>query len=139
MSPSLKGKSIENGAAQSIADGSRLTKIYTLANVLGEWIVEPKPPTFTNDSLAGPLASFVLEPLTGTELTPSAESLQAAMKSPSSPEGKSSKDLTPHCLWIAASRKSVRCAVNFNGERVAKFELDEDELSEVFYITRHGR
>lgn len=115
-----------------------MTKIYSLANVLGEWIVEAKPPTFTNESLAGPLASFVLDPMTGNELTPSAESLQAAMRVPHSPEGKS-RDTAPHCLWIAASRKSVRCAVNFNGERVAKIDLEEDELSEVFYVTRHGK
>jgi len=116
----------------------RMTKIYCLANVLGEWIVEPKPPTFTNESLAGPLASFVLDPKTGNELTPSAESLQSAMKEPASHEGKG-KDSLPHCLWMAASRKSVRCAVNYNGEKVAKIELEEDELSDIFYITRHGQ
>jgi len=135
--------SYAKGCAHSPQDGfmmltsHRTTKIYSLANVLGEWIVEPKPPTFTNDSLAGPLASFALDPLTGVELTPSAELLHAAMKVPHSPEGKS-KDTSAHCLWIAGSRKSVICAVNFNGERVAKIELEEDELSEVFYVTRYG-
>ena len=115
-----------------------MTKIYTLANVLGEWIVEPKPPIFTNESLAGPIASFVLDPISGSELTPSSESLQAALKTPNPSDGKS-KEVSPHCLWIAASRRSIRCSVNFNGDRVAKVELDEDELSEVFYITRHGQ
>ena len=116
---------------------NRMTKIFSLANVLGEWIVEPKPPTFTNESLAGPLATFVLDPKTGNELLPSADSLSAAMRVPQT-EGKA-KDVAPHCLWIAASRKSMRCAVNFSGEKVAKVELEEDELAEVFYVTRHGQ
>jgi hypothetical protein len=111
-----------------------MTKIYTLANVLGEWLVETKPPVFTNESLAHPIASYVIDPLTGDELLPTAESLQASMR-PSHDEGKTKE---AHCLWIAASRKSIRCAVNFNGERVAKVELEVDELSEVFYVTRHG-
>jgi len=114
-----------------------MTKIYTLVNVLGEWMVEPKPPTFTNESLSNPLASFVIDPLTGTELTPSAEALQAAMKMQGSPETKE-KNQPPHCIWFAASRKSIRAAVNFNGEKVSKVEFDEEDLAEVFYITRHG-
>ena len=117
-----------------------MTKIYTLVNVLGEWIVESKPPTFTNDSLANPLASFVIDPTTGNELSPSAESLQASMRAGAehSP-GHKSKDAPPHCLWIAVSRKSIRVAVNFNGEKVGKVELEDEELSEAFYITRHGK
>ena len=115
-----------------------MTKVYTLANVLGEWIVESKPPTFTNESLVEPLASFVLDPLTGNEFTPTAESLQAVMRVPHPPEGKS-KDTVPHCLWVAASRKGLRCAVNYQGERIAKVDLEEDELSDVFYVTRHGK
>jgi syntaxin-binding protein 5 len=112
----------------------RMTKIYTLANVLGEWLVETKPPTFTNESLANPIASFVIDPLTGNELLPTAESLQASMR----PGMADEKAKDAHCLWIAASRKSIRCAINFNGERVAKVELEVDELSDVFYVTRHG-
>ena len=112
-----------------------MTKIYTLANALGEWIVEQKPPTFTNESLSNPIASFVLDPLTGVELLPTAEALQAALRG-SNEEAK--KDAPPHCLWLAVSRKSIRMAVNFNGERVAKVELDQDELAEAFYLTRHG-
>jgi len=100
-------------------------------------MVEPKPPTFTNESLSNPLASFVIDPLTGTELTPSAEALQAAMKMQGSPETKE-KNQPPHCIWFAASRKSIRAAVNFNGEKVSKVEFDEEDLAEVFYITRHG-
>lgn len=114
-----------------------MTKIYTLVNVLGEWMVESKPPTFTNESLAGPLGTFVLDPKTGNELLPTAEALSAAMAHPSSPENK--KDVPAHCIWIAASKKSIRAAVNFNGERVAKVELGDEELAEAFYITRHGR
>jgi hypothetical protein len=117
------------------ADVIRMTKIYSLTNVLGEWVVEPKPPTFTNESLAGPLASFVLDPLSGNQLLPSAESLQAVMRPPM---GETKKDAPPHCIWIAASKKSIRAAVNFNGERVAKVEFEEEELSSVFYVTRHG-
>jgi syntaxin-binding protein 5 len=111
-----------------------MTKIYTLANVLGEWLVEAKPPTFTNESLANPLATFVIDPLTGNELSPTAESLQAAMR----PGMDDAKTKDAHCLWIAASRRSIRCAINFNGERVSKVELEGDELSDVFYVTRHG-
>lgn len=114
-----------------------MTKIYTLANVLGEWLVETKPPTFTNESLAGPLASFVLNPTTGNELVPTAELLANAMRT--EPSSEKNKDAPPHCLWIAASKRSIRCAVNFNGERVAKVELGEDEeLVDVLYVTRHG-
>ncbi|ORX37991.1 lethal giant larvae like, C-terminal-domain-containing protein [Kockovaella imperatae] len=117
-----------------------MTKIYTLVNVLGEWMVEAKPPTFTNDSLANPIASFVVDPLTGNEMSATAEALSNAMKAAQSPgpEGKA-KDVPPHCLWIAVSRKSIRVAVNFNGDKVGKVELDDEELSEAFYITRHGK
>lgn len=111
-----------------------MTKIYTLANVLGEWMVETKPPTFANDSLSHPLATFIIDPMTGNELLPTSESLQASMR----PPADDSKAKEAHCLWIAASKKSIRCAVNINGERVAKVELDGDELSEVLYVTRHG-
>jgi syntaxin-binding protein 5 len=114
-----------------------LTKIYSLHNVLGEWMVEAKPPTFNNESLANPLASFVLDPLSGNELFPTSEALQAALKQPDSPNNK--KDPTPHCLWIATSKRSIRIAINFNGERIAKVELEpEDSLGAVFYVTRHG-
>ena len=114
-----------------------MTKIYTLVNVLGEWMVEPKPPTFTNDSLSSPLASFVIDPSSGVELTPTAESLQVSLNQ-SSPDSHSKKDTTPHCLWIAVSKKSIRVAVNFNGDRVSKVEMEDEELSEAFYLTRHG-
>ena len=108
-----------------------------MVNVLGEWMTEPKPPTFTNESLSNPLASFVLDPLTGNELNPTAEALQAAMQMQGSP-GSKEKNPPPHCIWYAASRRSIRAAVNFNGERVAKVDFDDEELAEVFYITRHG-
>lgn len=111
-----------------------MTKIYTLANVLGEWVVETKPPTFANDSLSYPLATFIIDPVTGDELLPRAESLQASMR-----PAEDTKTKEAHCLWIAASKKSIRCAVNINGERVAKVELEGDELSEVLYVTRHGQ
>ncbi|KAK8849434.1 hypothetical protein IAR55_004766 [Kwoniella newhampshirensis] len=119
-----------------------MTKIYVLVNVLGEWVVETKPPTFTNESLAGPLASFVLDPVGGSELQATAESLQTAMRDMAAAEhqhGSKGKEVSTHCLWIAASKKSIRCAANFNGERIAKVELEEEELSNVFYITRHGQ
>ncbi|ORY35002.1 lethal giant larvae like, C-terminal-domain-containing protein [Naematelia encephala] len=117
------------------------TKIYSLVNVLGEWIVETKPPTFTNESLASPLASFVLDPSTGSELSPTAESLLAALRGPDSPDSKGKgKDTAPHCLWVVASRRSIRISANFNGERVAKVELEEGEaLSDCFYVYRHGQ
>jgi syntaxin-binding protein 5 len=113
-----------------------MTKIYTLINVLGEWMVEAKPPTFTNESLAGPLGTFVLDPVSGNELHATAEALSSAMAHHATPENK--KDVPPHCVWIAASKKSIRAAVNFNGERVAKVEFEDEELGEAFYITRHG-
>ena len=113
-----------------------MTKIYTLVNVLGEWIVDTKPPTFTNDSLSGPVGSFVLDPQNGNELFPTAEALQAAMRAQPGPD--KGKDASPHCLWIAVAKKSIRVAVNFNGDRIAKVELEDEELAEAFYITRHG-
>ena len=113
-----------------------MTKIYTLVNVLGEWMVEAKPPTFTNESLAGPLGTFVLDPTSGNELNPTAEALSSAMSHHSTPDNKNAP---PHCIWIAASKKSIRAAVNFNGERIAKVEFEEEELGEAFYITRHGK
>lgn len=116
--------------------GNSMTKIYALVNVLGEWVVEAKPPTFTNDSLFGPIASFVLDPMTGNELATSATALQAAMQEPTD-QGKG-KEVSVHCLWVAASKKSIRCAINFSGERIAKVELEDEGLSNVFYVTRHG-
>ncbi|KAK4685038.1 hypothetical protein P7C73_g5117, partial [Tremellales sp. Uapishka_1] len=118
---------------------SGMTKIYSLVNVLGEWIVETKPPTFTNESLAGPIASFVLDPLTGTQYLPTAESLQAVMRPPGGSPDSKREAAAPHCVWIAASKKSIRCAINFSGDRVAKVELTEEELTDVFYVTRHGQ
>lgn len=115
-----------------------MTKIYTLVNVLGEWMVEAKPPTFTNDSLSGPLGTFVLDPASGNELFATGEALTAAMAHHPPPENRKEKDVPTHCLWIAASKKSIRAAVNFNGERVAKVELGDEELGEAFYVTRHG-
>lgn len=111
-----------------------------MVNSLGEWMVEskPPPPTFANESLAGPIASYVLDASTGNELSATPEALQQAIDS-RHVDGGGKKDAPPHCLWIAASRKSIRAAVNVNGERFAKVELGEDEaFQEVFYITRHG-
>ena len=116
-----------------------MTKIYSLVNSLGEWIVDVKPPTFTNESLAFPVASFVLDPLTGAELLPTSEALQAAMREPEyHPNSSKNKSVEPHCLWIAVSKKSIRIAVNFNGDRIGKVELVEEEIAEAFYVTRHG-
>ncbi|WRT69409.1 uncharacterized protein IL334_006395 [Kwoniella shivajii] len=133
------GADLINRPRLIVSYGKGMTKIYVLINVLGEWVVENKPPTFTNESLAGPIASFVLDPITGNELLPSSESLQAAMRDQQVPEHGKGKEVPVHCLWIAASKKSIRCAINFNGERIAKVELDDEELSDVFYITRHGQ
>lgn len=110
-----------------------------MVNSLGEWMVEskPPPPTFANDSLAGPIASYVLDADSGNELSATPEALQKAIDARTGEAPK--KDAPPHCVWIAASRKSIRAAVNVNGERFAKVELGEDEaFQEVFYITRHG-
>lgn len=115
-----------------------MTKIYTLVNSLGEWMVEAKPPTFTNESLSGPLASFVVDPHTGNELYTNAEALASAMQYPAVDPGKA-KEVPPHCIWIACSQRSIRAAINFSGERIAKVELEQDELAEAYYVTRHGQ
>ncbi|TXT13308.1 hypothetical protein VHUM_00675 [Vanrija humicola] len=115
-----------------------MTKIYGLVNVLGEWMVEQKPPTFVNESLAFPLATYVLDPETGNELFASPEALAGHLEGGGDADGKFSKEAPPHCLWIAASRKAIRVSVNYNGERVAKVEFEREELSDVHYITRHG-
>ncbi|WVQ79503.1 hypothetical protein IAT38_001602 [Cryptococcus sp. DSM 104549] len=132
------GADVTNKPRLIVSYAKGMTKMYALSNVLGEWVVDVKPPTFTNDSLAGPLNSFVLDPMTGNELLASSEALQAAMRDMDHPDHGKHKDVPPHCLWVAASKKSIRCAVNFNGERVAKVELEDEELSDVFYVTRHG-
>lgn len=115
------------------------TKIYSLTNdpLFSEWTVDPKPPTFSNESLAFPLATFVLDPATGNELRASPEALADVLDFGKAPEGKWKSEAAPHALWIAASKKAIRVAVNFNGERIAKAEFEE-ELSDVHYITRHG-
>ncbi|BEI88387.1 uncharacterized protein CcaverHIS019_0111050 [Cutaneotrichosporon cavernicola] len=113
------------------------TKVYCLNNVLGEWLVDPKPPTFQNDSLASPIATYLLDPISGNELLASPEALADVANDPV-PEGKWTKDAPPHCVWITACKRTIRVAVNFNGERVAKIELEED-LASVHYITRHGK
>lgn len=115
------------------------TKIYSLSNVLGEWVVDAKPPTFQNESLAAPLATFLLDPVEGHELGTSPEALADVLEHRNAPEGKWKAEAPPHCLWVAASKKAIRVAVNFNGERVAKVEFEEEELSDVHYITRHGK
>lgn len=101
-------------------------------------MVESKPPTFSNESLANPLATFVLDVTSGNELFASPEALASLLENEPTSDGKWSKEAPPHCLWIAASKKAIRCSVNFNGERVNKVEFDQDELSDVHYVTRHG-
>ncbi|TYJ56810.1 hypothetical protein B9479_002420 [Cryptococcus floricola] len=139
---SMMGTDTVNRPRLIVSYAKGLTKIYALINVLGEWLVEPKPPTFTNDSLAHPLASFVLDPLTGAELVTNAEALQVAMRDSENQQHiaqSKGKEAVVHCIWVAASRKSIRCALNYNGERISKVEMtDDEELSDVFYITRHG-
>ena len=110
-----------------------------MVNSLGEWMVEtkPSPPTFANESLAGPISSYVLDATSGNELSATPEALQQSIDARNGQDSK--KDAPPHCIWIAASRKSIRAAVNVNGERFAKVELgEEDVFQEVFYVTRHG-
>lgn len=75
--------------------------------------------------------------MTGNELYTNAEALSGAMQYQATEIGKV-KEVPPHCIWIACSRRSIRAAVNFSGERVAKVELEQDELSDAFYVTRHG-
>jgi hypothetical protein len=88
--------------------------------------------------LANPLASYVIDPSTGDELFPSPGALANVIDGPQGPDGKWNKEAPPHCLWIAASKHAIRCSVNYNGERVAKVEFEQEELSDVHYITRHG-
>ncbi|WVO13704.1 hypothetical protein L204_101325 [Cryptococcus depauperatus] len=131
------GSDLRNQPRLIISYAKGMTKIYSLINVLGEWMVELKPLAFMSDSLAEPLASFVLDPMTGVELTTSAEALEAAMSKETSEFGRG-KELRVHCIWVAASKKTIRTVTNYNGERLGKVELDDDELSDVFYVMRHG-
>lgn len=114
------------------------TKIYGLQNIIGEWTVEQKPPTFANESLANPLSTYVLDPETGNERLAAPQAL-ADMVDQGPSNAKWSKEAPPHSLWIAASKHAIRCSVNFNGDRVAKVEFEQEELSDVHYITRHGK
>lgn len=113
-----------------------LTKIFTLNHVLGEWLPDNKTITFSHDSLAFPLLSAVLDVESGAEIGTPRHRLQLAMQDTAEPP---SKEKRSRCIWIAASRKAVRTHLDFNGERIAKYELGEhEEFVNVQVITKNG-
>jgi hypothetical protein len=120
----------------------RLTKIFTLSQVLGEWVVEPKAVTFSHDSLANPLSSFVVDYQTGTDVTASPDGLIGVMRSAAEGRSKGSPAdraaEANHCIWIACAAKSVRAQLDFSGERIAKLEMVEDEFKDIQIVDKYG-
>lgn len=108
----------------------RLTKIYSLNTVLGEWMVETKPITFNHDSLANPIKNYIVDLESGAELTASPEAFKQAMGTGAN--GANS-------VWIAISKRSIRSQVNFSGEKLAKVDLIEsDEVQQAVILTKNG-
>ena len=113
------------------ADGRRLTKIYTLNTVLGEWMVETKPITFNHDSLANPINNYILDLESGAELVASPDAFKQAMGTGAN--GANS-------VWLAISKRSIRSQVNFSGEKLAKVDLIEtDEVCRAVVLTKNGK
>lgn len=109
----------------------RLTKIYSLNTVLGEWMVETKPITFNHDSLANPIQNYIVDLESGAELTASPDAFKQAMGTGAN--GANS-------VWIAISKRSIRSQVNFSGEKLAKVDLIEsDEVQHAVILTKNGR
>ena len=105
-------------------------------------MVEPKVITFSHDSLSQPLSNFVVDYQTGANLEASPDALVGVMsalaegRSKGSPVAKTAE--ANQCLWIACAARSVRAQLNFNGERVAKLEVSEDEFRDVQIIEKYG-
>jgi syntaxin-binding protein 5 len=124
----------------SSAEGlaTSLTKIYTLNSVLGEWVVDSKATTFTHDSLVNPVATFMLSYATGEAVNATAEALRQSMslqdsldQSPNKAEGK-----IPFAVWIVVAKRAIRAQLDFNGERIAKVDVQEGEIIESAHIVR---
>ena len=115
-----------------------LTKIYTLNSVLGEWVVDSKAATFTHDSLANPVATFMLSYATGESVNATAEALRQSMSLQNSIEQGSSKaeGKIPFAIWIVVAKRAIRAQLDFNGERIAKVDVVDGETIESAYIIR---
>lgn len=117
----------------SVSDlcASRSTKIYSLNNVLGEWVVETKPVTYSHDSLANPIKNYILDYDTGAELVASGEAFAQVTPAGNKPAGS---------LWLAISKRAIRAQVNFNGEKTGKVDLvDTDEVHCAVVFTKNGK
>ncbi len=110
-----------------------------LSQSLGEWVVEPKAFTYSHDSLAHPLASFVLDAETGQDLPASSDGLLKLMR-PS--DGRTSvvdkQILAGRSAWIACAAKSIRVQLDFNGERIAKVDAGEEEFKACHVVQKNG-
>lgn len=111
----------------AVCDGA--SRVYPLVNQKG-WTVS-KPATFT--SLEAPVASFVLDPETGEELTASPAAFAASMQAEHHRMSLKSKT---HCIYLAVSRTTARASANVTGDRLAKASLTN--CTAAAYLSRNG-
>lgn len=119
-----------------------MTKIYTLNSVLGEWVVDSKATTFTHDSLANPVATFMLSYATGDAVSATAEGLRQSMSLQNSIEQGSTKaeGKIPFAIWIVVAKRAIRAQLDFNGERLAKVDVaDGETLESAHIVTKNGK
>jgi len=119
-----------------------LTKIFTLHSVLGEWVVESKATTFNHESLANPVASFMLSYATGDAVSATAEALRQSMSLQNSIEQTGSKHEAkiPFAVWIVVAKRAIRVQLDFSGERIAKVDVLEGEsISSAYVVRKNGQ
>lgn len=120
---------------------TRLTKIYSLTSVLGEWVIDPKAISIAHESLANPVVNFVLGHATGDPMDPTADSLRQSLSLQSSIMGSPSKadGRIPLAIWIAVSKRSIRSQVDFTGEKIAKIDMTEgEEVHSAYLVNKQG-
>lgn len=115
----------------------RLTKIYTLTSVLGEWVVEPKAVTFSSSSLSNPIATFVISSATGEMLNATADALRQALAIQNTSNKHDAK--MPTSVWIAVSQRAIRAHLDINGERIGKVDVPEsDAITSALILNKNG-
>lgn len=110
--------------------------------MLGEWVVDSKATTFTHDSLANPVATFMLSYATGDAVSATAEGLRQSMSLQNSIEQGSTKaeGKIPFAIWIVVAKRAIRAQLDFNGERLAKVDVaDGETLESAHIVTKNGK
>lgn len=110
----------------AVCDGA--TRVYPLVNQKG-WVVG-KPSTFT--SLEAPVAAFILDPETGEELSATPAAFAQTMQAQE--HQRLSLKTKTHCIYVAASRATIRATANVTGDRLAKVDL---VCSSAHYLQRN--